>query len=85
MKNLLGLKEFDAELISKTILVACSHMKLDLNECVGQGYDGCATMVGCINGVQKRIKNIYPRAHFFHCASYRLNLIINDLNVMPEV
>jgi hypothetical protein len=29
------LKKFDAEFISKTILEACSHMKLDLNKCVG--------------------------------------------------
>ncbi|KAL4131364.1 hypothetical protein QTP88_008687 [Uroleucon formosanum] len=79
------LKEFDAEFISKTILEACDHMKLDLNKCVGQGYDGCATMAGCISGVQKRIKDMYPRAHFFHCASHRLNLVINDLNVLPEV
>ncbi|KAL4142011.1 hypothetical protein QTP88_004543 [Uroleucon formosanum] len=76
------LKEFDAEFISKTILEACNHMKLDLNKCVGQGYDGCATMAGCISGVQK---DMYPRAHFFHCASHRLNLVINDLNVLPEV
>ncbi|KAL4112857.1 hypothetical protein QTP88_016577 [Uroleucon formosanum] len=60
-------------------------MKLDLNKCVGQGYDGCATMAGCISGVQKRIKDMYPRAHFFHCASHRFNLVINDLNVLPEV
>lgn len=79
------LKEFDAEFIYKTILEACTHMKLDLNKCVGQGYDGCATMAGCISGVQKRIKDMYPRAHFFHCASHRLNLVINDLNVLPEV
>lgn len=79
------LKEFDAEFIFKTILEACNHMKLDLNKCVGKGYDGCATMAGCISGVQKRIKDMYPRAHFFHCASHRLNLVINDLNVLPEV
>jgi len=42
-------------------------------------------MAGCISGVQKRIKDMYPRAYFFHCASHRLNLVINDLNVLPEV
>ncbi|CAI6359485.1 unnamed protein product [Macrosiphum euphorbiae] len=42
-------------------------------------------MAGCISGVQKRIKDMCPRAHFFHCASHRLNLVINDLNVLPEV
>lgn len=79
------LEEFDAKFISKTILEACSHMRLDMNKCVGQGYDGCATMAGHISGVQKRIKDMYPRAHFFHCASHRLNLVINDLNALTEV
>lgn len=60
-------------------------MNLDMNKCVGQGYDGCATMAGYVSGVQKRIKDLYPRAHFFHCASHRLNLVINDLNVLTEV
>ncbi|XP_025191772.1 zinc finger MYM-type protein 1-like [Melanaphis sacchari] len=28
---------------------------------------------------------MYPMAHFFHCASHRLNLVINDLNTVTEV
>jgi hypothetical protein len=56
-----------------------------MNKCVGQGYDGCATMAGHISGVQKRINNVYPMANFFHCASHRLNLVINDLNSLAEV
>lgn len=42
-------------------------------------------MAGHISGVQKRIKDMYPRANFFHCASHRLNLVINDLNALTEV
>ncbi|XP_025407110.1 uncharacterized protein LOC112681066 [Sipha flava] len=49
------------------------------------GYDGCAMMAGHISGVQKRINNVYPMANFFHCASHRLNLVINDLNSLAEV
>lgn len=42
-------------------------------------------MAGYIPGVQKRINNVYPMANFFHCASHRLNLVINDLNSLAEV
>lgn len=79
------LLEFDAKFITKTILEACSNIDIDMNKCVGQGYDGCATMAGHISGVQKRINDVYPMAHFFHCASHRLNLVINDLNSVTEV
>lgn len=56
-----------------------------MNKCVGQGYDGCATMAGHIFGVKKRVNNVYPVANFFRCASHRLNLVINDLNSLAEV
>jgi hypothetical protein len=56
-----------------------------MNKCVGQSFYGCATMAGHISGVQKRINDVYPMAHFFHCASHRLNLVINDLNTVTEV
>lgn len=79
------LKEFDASSITQTILEACTNLNIDMNKCVGQGYDGCATMAGHISGVQKRINNVYPMANFFHCASHRLNLVINDLNSLAEV
>lgn len=69
------LPEFDAKCIAKKILEACSksNIDIDMNKCVGQGYDGCATMAGHISGVQKIINDVYPMAHFFHCASHRLN------------
>lgn len=77
--------EFDAQFITKTILEACSNIDIDMKKCVGQGFDGCATMAGYISGVQKRINDLYPMAHFFHCASHRLNLVINDLHTVTEV
>ena len=48
-------------------------------------FDGCSTMAGKENGVQKLIIDQYPKAKFFHyCCSHRLNLVINDLNAVPE-
>ncbi|XP_071035380.1 52 kDa repressor of the inhibitor of the protein kinase-like [Parasteatoda tepidariorum] len=52
---------------------------------VGQGYDGFAAMAGQEGGVQKLIRDKYPKAMFFNCANHALNLVINDLNRAKEV
>jgi hypothetical protein len=35
-------------------------------------------MSGIYSGVQKRIRDIQPRAMYVHCAAHNLNLVIND-------
>jgi hypothetical protein len=45
---------------------------------VGQGYDGAANMAGRIKGVQKRIRDRFPKALYFHCVSHNLNLALSD-------
>jgi hypothetical protein len=52
---------------------------------VGQGYNDCATMAEKINRVQSILLAKYPHALFFHCASHKLNLVVNDLNYVPEI
>lgn len=52
---------------------------------MGQAYDRCSAIAGKISGVRKRIENKYPNAHFFHCNSHKLNLVINDLNDVSEI
>ena len=79
------LEDVDAEAIANTILDSCRNYGLDLNKLIGQGYDGCSTMAGNENGDQARIKQQYPKATFVHCASHRLNLVVNDLNTVPHV
>jgi hypothetical protein len=50
---------------------------LNLNKLYGQGYDGCATMVGQEGGVSKLIRNKYTKTLFFHCSNpVFLNLCI---------
>lgn len=68
--------------IDKFIQQTCG---LDPAKCVGLGFDGCSTMAGHLSGVNVLLKEIYPKALFFHCASHRLNLVVNDLNSVPEV
>ena len=49
---------------------------LSLNELRGQGYDGASTISGEKSGVQKRIRDIQPKALYTHCAGHSLNLAI---------
>lgn len=74
-----------AEAIANAITGTLTSWGLNLERAVGQGYDGCSTMAGDISGVQKRISDEFPMARFFHCASHRLNLAINDLSEIPQI
>lgn len=79
------LESMDAITISNKILSSLKHFGLNSSKMVGQGYDGCSVMAGKINGVQKLIQEQYPMANFFHCASHKLNLVVNDLNNVQEI
>ncbi|CAI6358162.1 unnamed protein product [Macrosiphum euphorbiae] len=56
-----------------------------MTKLVGLGFDGCSTVAGKENGVQAIIKRKYESVSFFHCASHKLNLVVNDLNSLPEI
>lgn len=75
----------DAKSIANTIDNFIQSYGLDPMKCVGQGYDGASTMSGIHNGVQKVLQEIYPKALFFHCASHKLNLVVNDSNCVSEI
>lgn len=79
------LDAMDADTISINIDHFIQHCEFDSIKCVGQGYDGCATMAGKHNGVYKKLLEKYPKALFFHCASHKLNLVVNDLNTVADV
>ena len=50
--------------LSETLLgvVEISELKLDINDCVGQGYDGAAAVSGSKNGMAAHIINRNPKA-----------------------
>ncbi|XP_031425812.1 zinc finger MYM-type protein 1-like [Clupea harengus] len=43
-----------------------------------QAYDGASVMRGATSGVQKRIQDDYPTAHYIHCYAHQLNLIMQQ-------
>lgn len=62
--------------LSKVLLDEIGKLGLDVANCRGQAYDGCANMKGHISGVQARISTIQPLAIYTHCVSHRLNLVL---------
>lgn len=64
--------------ITKTVIGELKKVKLDLQDCRGQGYDNEANMAGHISGVQTRILEMISRAKFVPCACHKLNLMVND-------
>nr|CAI5848075.1 unnamed protein product [Callosobruchus analis] len=68
------LKKMDAKKISDEIISLCNNLKIDMKKLYGLGFDGCSAMAGHESGVQKCIRDTYPKALYFHCAPYRLNL-----------
>lgn len=69
------LKDCGAESIANAIQSMLSDKRLDIENCVGQCYDGA----NVISGVQARIKNLAPHATYFHCEADRLNLVVVDV------
>ena len=60
--------------LSETLLGANSELKLDINDCRRQGYDGAAAVSGSKNGIAAHIIKENPKAICIHCFSHRLNL-----------
>lgn len=79
------LEAMDATTIATAIDNFLVKSGLEPEKCVGQGYDGCSAMAGKDGGVQKFIRDKYKNALYFHCASHRLNLVVNDLNSVVEI
>lgn len=66
--------KMSGENIGNVILNEINKVGLDLNNCVGQGYDGAAAMSSERIGAAAYVKQAAPLADYFHCASHSLNL-----------
>ena len=78
----------NAESLSKSIVSNVKDLGLDLNLCVGQGYDGASVMRGNVRGVNALIQgNEAPLANYIHCFNHRLDLVIVDVlkNVQQQL
>ena len=60
----------------KVIHCVTEELKLDLQKCRGQCYDGAGNMAGKCRGLAARILRLNDLAIYTHCASHRLNLCV---------
>ncbi|KAL1276105.1 hypothetical protein QQF64_035728 [Cirrhinus molitorella] len=45
---------------------------------ISQSYDGASVMRGATAGVQRKMQDVYPNAHYIHCYAHQLNLIMQQ-------
>lgn len=76
----------DAASITDVILTNLRNLGLDYkSSLVGLGFDGASVMRGKVSGVQQRIREEAPLAHYIHCYGHKLNLVlINVANRVSE-
>lgn len=64
--------------LSDILIQRLRDLDIPIQNMRGQGYDNGANMKGKHSGVQRRIRNINPRAFFIPCSAHSLNFVIND-------
>lgn len=69
-------KSLDANSLSQYIVKLIRDCDFDLNKLVSQGYDGASVMSGQHTGVQTRVRESAPYAHYIHCHAHVLNLVL---------
>lgn len=89
--NQLGAVDADEEVqlsganISKVLLEVISRCRLDTGHLIAQCYDGAAAMASAKVGVAKRLQEVAPLAHYYHCAMHGLNLSTSTINNVATV
>ena len=67
-----------ASVISTLVLDHIKNFADCGNKLVAQTYDGAAAMSSELNGVQGKVKSVYPQALFVHCYAHVLNLVLSQ-------
>ena len=80
-----GESRMSGENISKVLLRLLKELDLDMGKLVGQSYDGAAAMSSQRVGVCAKIKEVSPKAEYFHCATHALNLITSQVNKIDVI
>lgn len=70
------MKGLSGEALSTEIKNFIQSIRLRMEECRGQGYDGAGNMAGKFSGVAARIIQAYDKAVYVHCGSHILNLCV---------
>ena len=62
------------EALFKLLVTWLKQLDLDINNIVGQCFDGASAMCGIYKGVSTRLLQIVPTALYVHCNGHILNL-----------
>ncbi|CAF3062789.1 unnamed protein product [Rotaria socialis] len=68
------------EALFKLLVMWLKQLDLDINNIVGQCFDGASAMRGTYKGVSTRLLQIVPTALYVHCNGHILNLCLVDLS-----
>ena len=83
--SLILLERVTGEAIADAIINKLEEIQLDIANLRGQTYNGASNMSSAVVGVQARIKNLSPLAHYTHCSSHCLNLVVTGPFSFPVV
>ena len=81
----ISLDDLSAVSIANHILACIARLKIDINNCVGQGCDVAASMSGLVSGVQTRFEKRRVQQTTCTLASHSLNLVSNTSSQLPAV
>ena len=70
------IEKLDAQTIGDQIISSFTSWGLNMDNLVGQGYDGVATMSLSKKGIQAKIRKHYKNATYVHCRSHVLTLVL---------
>ncbi len=56
--------------------IATALKERQKSKAISQAYDGTSVMRGATAGVQRKMQDVYPNAHYIHCNAHQLNLIM---------
>ncbi|XP_052221806.1 zinc finger MYM-type protein 1-like [Dreissena polymorpha] len=64
-----------AESMTAVVTKILEELGLDISNLRGQSYDNASNMSGIYSGLQARIRELNPLAHYVPCAAHSLNLV----------
>ena len=77
--------KLSGKVIGNTIVKAISSLGLNIQNCVGQGYDGAAVMSSLRVGAASVVLELNKCATYNHCVAHALNLVMVQCSKIPQM
>ncbi|XP_052234161.1 uncharacterized protein LOC127846703 isoform X2 [Dreissena polymorpha] len=83
--GLVNVKRRDAKTLTQALVNFLESKDININKVMFLGFDGCNTMSGEQNGVQRRFRNMVPHSQYINCRNHKLALCVKHLMKHFEV